>query len=83
MAHIGHPLVADPIYSAGYATKSRRLPDNLRAIVDGLGRQALHAAELGFEHPTNGEEMFFDAPLPPDLAELAAALAEFNRAFAR
>jgi 23S rRNA pseudouridine1911/1915/1917 synthase len=83
MVHIGHPLVADPLYATGYATKSRRLPDNLRSIVDGLGRQALHAAELGFEHPTNGEEMFFDAPLPPDLAELAAALEDYNKAFAR
>jgi 23S rRNA pseudouridine1911/1915/1917 synthase len=80
MAHIGHPLVADPIYATGYATKSRRLPDNLRSIVDGLGRQALHAAELGFEHPTTGDEMFFDAPLPDDLAELAEALEAFNKA---
>ena len=83
MAHIGHPLVADPVYATGYATKSRRLPDNLRAIVDGLGRQALHAAELGFEHPITGDEMFFAAPLPPDLAELAAALQPFDRAHAR
>ena len=83
MAHIGHPLVADPIYAAGYATKSRRLPDDLRAIVDGLGRQALHAAELGFEHPTTGEEMFFDAPLPRDLAELAAALQPYDKAHLR
>jgi 23S rRNA pseudouridine1911/1915/1917 synthase len=83
MAHIGHPLVADPLYASGYATKSRRLPDNLRSIVDGLGRQALHAAEFGFEHPTTGEEMFFDAPLPPDLSELAAALESYNKAFAR
>ena len=82
-AHIGHPLVADPLYATGYATKSRRLPDNLRSIVDGLCRQALHAAELGFEHPTTGEEMFFDAPLPPDLSELAAALESYNKAFAR
>ena len=83
MAHIGHPLVADPLYASGYATKSRRLPDNLRAIVDGLGRQALHAAELGFEHPTTGEEMLFTSPLPPDLAELAAALEDYNKAYAR
>jgi 23S rRNA pseudouridine1911/1915/1917 synthase len=83
MAHIGHPLVADPLYATGYATKSRRLPDRLRGIVDGLGRQALHAAELGFEHPVTGEEMFFEAPLPPYLAELADALEPYNRAFAR
>jgi 23S rRNA pseudouridine1911/1915/1917 synthase len=83
MAHIGHPLVADPLYAPGYATKSRRLPDDLRAIVDNLGRQALHAAELGFEHPISGEELFFEAPLPPDLEELAEALEPYNKAFAR
>jgi 23S rRNA pseudouridine1911/1915/1917 synthase len=83
MAHIGHPLVADPLYASGYATKSRRLPDNLRSIVDGLGRQALHAAELGFEHPTSGDEMFFEAPLPTDLQVLATALDDYNKAFAR
>ncbi|MEP7241026.1 MAG: RluA family pseudouridine synthase [Devosia sp.] len=83
MAHIGHPLVADPLYASGYATKSRRLPDNLRAIVDGLGRQALHAAQLGFEHPTTGEEMTFEAPLPPDLEGLADALAPYDRASSR
>jgi 23S rRNA pseudouridine1911/1915/1917 synthase len=83
MAHIGQPLVADPLYAAGYATKANRLPDNLKAIVQGLGRQALHAAELGFEHPTSGEEMFFDAPLPADLAELAAALEAHDRSSLR
>ena len=48
-----------------------------------LGRQALHAAELGFEHPTTGEEMFFEAPLPPDLQRLEASLAPYNQAQAR
>lgn len=79
LAHIGHPLVADQLYASGYATKSRRLPENLRDIVDGLGRQALHAAELGFEHPVTGEEMFFEAPLPPDLEALADALEGFDK----
>ena len=83
MAHIGHPLVADPLYAPGFATKSRRLPDDLRAIVDGLGRQALHAAELGFEHPVTGEEMFFEAPLPDDLEALSEALEPYNKAFHR
>ena len=83
MAHIGHPLVADPVYAPGYATKSRRLPDDLRNIVDNLGRQALHAAELGFEHPVTGEEMFFEAPLPPDLEALEEALEPYNQAFHR
>jgi 23S rRNA pseudouridine1911/1915/1917 synthase len=74
MTHIGHPLVADPVYAPGFATKANRLPPELRAVVTGLGRQALHAAELAFEHPATGEEMSFSSPLPPDLAALESAL---------
>ncbi len=82
MAHIGHPLVADTLYASGYQTKANRLPAGPREIVQGLGRQALHAAELGFEHPVTGEEMLFDAALPADLEALAEALDPYNRAFA-
>lgn len=80
MAHIGHPLVADPLYASGFATKVNRLPEQLQAIVRGLGRQALHAAELGFEHPASGEELAFESPLPPDLATLEAALQPYDLA---
>jgi 23S rRNA pseudouridine1911/1915/1917 synthase len=83
MAHIGHPLVSDLLYAAGFATKVNRLPEGPRAAVAGLGRQALHAAELGFEHPTTGEELFFEAPLPPDLEALATALEPYDLAYAR
>ncbi len=80
MAHIGHPLVGDQLYAAGFATKSNRLPEPLRQLVQGLGRQALHAAELGFAHPVTGEELFFEAPLPADLEAIVAALDHFDRA---
>ncbi len=80
MAHIGHPLVADQLYAPGFATKVNRLPEPLRTDIATLGRQALHAAELGFEHPATGEEMFFEAPLPPDLATLEEHLEPFDLA---
>jgi 23S rRNA pseudouridine1911/1915/1917 synthase len=83
MAHIGHPLVADTVYASGYATKANRLPEPAQAAVRALGRQALHAAQLGFEHPVSGEELRFEAPLPPDLARLQGALGEWDRARAR
>ncbi len=83
MAHIGHPLVSDLLYAPGFATKVNKLPEELAEIVSNLGRQALHAAELGFEHPDTGEEMFFEAELPEDLQELEDALADYNRAVAR
>jgi len=81
MAYIGHPLVADPVYAPGYATKVNRLPEDLAAIITGLGRQALHASELGFEHPVTGEEMVFDSPLPPDLQTFLEALEPYNSAY--
>lgn len=80
MAHINHPLVSDPLYASGYATKANRLPENIKAIVQGLHRQALHAAELGFEHPKTRETMHFVAPMPADLNTLEAALTPFDRA---
>jgi 23S rRNA pseudouridine1911/1915/1917 synthase len=83
MAYIGHPLVADTVYASGYATKINRLPPEVAGPILALGRQALHAAELGFEHPTTGEEMTFEAPLPPDLQALDDALQDFDKAFAR
>ena len=78
MAHTGHPIVADPLYASRFQTKSRRLPEPLKSIVDGLGRQALHAAELGFEHPHTSEFMLFEAPFPPDLAALDRELTPFS-----
>jgi 23S rRNA pseudouridine1911/1915/1917 synthase len=37
-------------------------------------RQALHAYQLGFEHPTTKKAVLFESPFPPDLAKLAEAL---------
>jgi 23S rRNA pseudouridine1911/1915/1917 synthase len=80
MAHIGHPLVSDLLYAPGFATKVNKLPDPLGTVVGSLGRQALHAAELGFEHPVTGEEMLFAADLPDDLQRLQDALEAYDRA---
>ncbi|MBI1867966.1 MAG: RluA family pseudouridine synthase [Methylocystis sp.] len=76
MAHIGHPLIGDPAYGAGFKTKTRLLAPPARLLVEGLGRQALHAATLGFEHPATGERLLFESPLPADLAALREALKE-------
>ncbi|GGF06275.1 RluA family pseudouridine synthase [Stappia taiwanensis] len=72
MAHIGHPLVGDADYGAGFKTKAARLPKPLRAKVEGFHRQALHAGLLAFAHPVSGETLKFESPLPADFAELVA-----------
>ena len=74
MAHIGHPVLGDPLYAQGFRTKTALLPESARAMVDALRRQALHATSLGFDHPVTGEEMLFESPLSGDLAALAQAL---------
>lgn len=79
MAHIGHPLIGDATYGSGFKTKIVKLPENARRAVEKLGRQALHAATLGFEHPQTREELVFESELPADLQALKNALAEIAR----
>jgi 23S rRNA pseudouridine1911/1915/1917 synthase len=74
MAHVGHPLLGDATYGSGFRTKAAKLSAPAREALDALGRQALHAAILGFEHPITGQTMRFESPLPADLARLAEAL---------
>ena len=54
---IHHPVVGDQRYGGG------------RDLL-GLERPALHAAELGFTHPTTGDRLSFSSPMPPDMAAL-------------
>lgn len=74
MAHAGHPLLGDETYGRGFRTKAGKLGEEARSALDALGRQALHAAVLGFAHPATGETLRFESPLPADIARLTAAL---------
>ncbi|HEY8381947.1 MAG TPA: RluA family pseudouridine synthase [Microvirga sp.] len=74
MGHLGHPLLGDALYGSGFKTKANRLPEAAQAALARLGRQALHAAVLGFEHPATGETLRFESPLPADLQALLDAL---------
>ena len=74
LAHIGHPLLGDSVYGAGFKTKASRLSGEARAALDALGRQALHAAILAFDHPITGEPLAFESPLPEDFSHLVNIL---------
>jgi 23S rRNA pseudouridine1911/1915/1917 synthase len=74
MAHIGHPLLGDAAYGAGFKASAATLGAQAQAALAALGRQALHAAELGFVHPVTAERMNFAVPPPHDIAELLAGL---------
>jgi 23S rRNA pseudouridine1911/1915/1917 synthase len=66
MAHLGHPLLGDPLYGRH------------RAMTPGLPsfpRQALHALRLTLRHPVSGESMNWEASPPEDMTALLAALA--------
>jgi 23S rRNA pseudouridine1911/1915/1917 synthase len=72
LASQGSPCLGDPVYGASPPAEPVR-----RAIAEaGLKRQALHAAVLGFVHPTTGATLRFESPLPPDMAKLEVLLGE-------
>jgi 23S rRNA pseudouridine1911/1915/1917 synthase len=60
LAHIGCPVVGDPVYG---------VPD------EELRRQFLHAWRLAFPHPVTGEAVEVESPLPPDLQAALARFA--------
>ena len=78
MAHIGHPVLGDPVYAAGFRTRAALLGETAQAALEALGRQALHAQALGFAHPVTGEELLFESPMPADMARLLEALRGHN-----
>ena len=57
-AHIGHPIVGDPLYGN---------KDKDRCLAIRPGRQLLHAVQLEFPHPVTGRTMSFTARPPGDL----------------
>jgi 23S rRNA pseudouridine1911/1915/1917 synthase len=70
LASIGHPLMGDEAYGAGFRTKAGLLPPEAQEALADLGRQALHAYMLAVKHPRSGEILTFRSELPPDLARL-------------
>lgn len=74
LAHIGHPVLGDPVYGTGFKTRASRLSEAGQTALAALGRQALHAAELGFAHPRTGKALLFSSAVPDDMGRLIAAL---------
>jgi 23S rRNA pseudouridine1911/1915/1917 synthase len=77
LAHIGAPLIGDPMYGKFRGLRIVGSGERIEAAKDAardFPRQALHAAVLGFKHPVTGEEHRFEAPLPEDMETLLDAL---------
>jgi 23S rRNA pseudouridine1911/1915/1917 synthase len=68
MAHVGHPLIGDPVYG--------RAKKGFKSILETMGfkRQALHAKILGFIHPASSVALSFESPIPADMQELLSQL---------
>jgi 23S rRNA pseudouridine1911/1915/1917 synthase len=75
LAHLGHPLLGDDTYGPGFKTKAVHLTEDARRALQALGRQALHAHILGFQHPKTGDVLRFQSRLPGDLSNLRHSLA--------
>ncbi len=73
MAYKRYPLLGDSVYG-----RRLQIPpassDTFKEILRTFSRQALHAARLGFIHPSRGELMQWAAPLPNDMRLLLTAL---------
>jgi len=67
LAELGHPLCGEKVYNQ--PLRQKLIPDHSQAP-----RIALHAAELGFVHPTSGELLRFEMPLPVELADFIKRL---------
>jgi 23S rRNA pseudouridine1911/1915/1917 synthase len=77
LAHIGHPLVGDPLYG-GRRQLVAGLGATQREALAAFRRQALHAAKLEFTHPVSGRAISVESPLPADFAALLSALRTGN-----
>jgi 23S rRNA pseudouridine1911/1915/1917 synthase len=68
LAHLGHPVVGDPLYGGRRA----RGPEELSGF-EGL---ALHAHSLAFDHPADGRRLRFETPRPEPFERLIERLAK-------
>jgi 23S rRNA pseudouridine1911/1915/1917 synthase len=70
---LGHPLLGDPVYGRS-RPRQRALPEPAAQAVAALGRQALDAYVLGFEHPRTAHPLRFEKNLSSDIKSLIRTL---------
>ena len=77
LSHIGYPLLGDPMYG-GRVRFPKKASEILKESLLGFKRQALHSKKLTLNHPSTGELISWNAPLPDDMLELLNILNEFD-----
>ena len=82
LAAIGHPCVADKLYSKHGPVYLSQLEGHAEHASDEepiIARQALHAHKLNIEYPGTKEHKEFTAPLAEDMTRLLEALREYRQ----
>ena len=67
LSEAGHPVCGDKVYV-------KKASGDVFEDISGAPRLALHATELGFQHPANGGHLHWTMPLPGDLQKFVARL---------
>ncbi|MHB1141131.1 MAG: 23S rRNA pseudouridine(1911/1915/1917) synthase RluD [Sulfuricaulis sp.] len=74
MAHLHYPVVGDPVYG-GRLKIPTGASENLKKVLRGFRRQALHALKLSLVHPKTGKRVQWATSVPEDMSKLMEALA--------
>jgi 23S rRNA pseudouridine1911/1915/1917 synthase len=74
MAHLHYPVVGDPVYG-GRLKIPTGASENLKKVLRGFRRQALHALKLSLVHPKTGKRVQWVTSVPEDMSKLMEALA--------
>lgn len=69
LSSLGYPLIGDAVYGGRQQLRAG-LTDEQREAIKAFPRQALHAYELGFVHPTTGEDINITTDIPEDMLSL-------------
>ncbi len=73
-AHIGHPVIGDPLYGRRNPGRRATMPPDALAMIRSFNRQALHAYVIGFDHPLRGDKIRLTSELPRDIKDLIKIL---------
>jgi 23S rRNA pseudouridine1911/1915/1917 synthase len=73
LAHVGYPIVGDPVYAGRLRLPPGATPELVEAL-RAFRRQALHAHRLALAHPETGQWMEWESPVPHDMRALLDAL---------
>ena len=74
LSEAGYPIVGDEDYPGSRPRPRSTEQRQILATLDGMSRPALHAKTLWFDHPSGGERLRFEAPLPDDISTLIDSL---------